>query len=97
MTKAEIKELAKNIDLMDKMNTVSCLFEVNNATDNELIDSLINDIYKTINSTEKKTNVITKSQMMDYFYKNDINMYYKLKGKRFAEIRYEFYKLTKVD
>lgn len=56
MTKAEIKKLASNIDLMDILNSVSGLLEMNNQSDQEFIDQLIDDIYQKLQADKKKKN-----------------------------------------
>lgn len=92
MTKGEIKKLASNVDLMDILNTVSGLLEMNNQSDQELIEQLINDIYQKLQADKKKR--ITKAEMLHYIMDYDYKMYQNIKQQNWITV-YKIYERIK--
>lgn len=97
MTKAEIKAIASKPELMDILNTISGLMEINSPSDQALINSLIDDIYHKVAEEPHPTRETTRARMLYYFMEHDPEMHKKLKNKRWAEIRWEYLKLTNTD
>ena len=96
MTKAQIIYLARNIDLMDKMNTISGLMEVN--PNDPLINSLVDDIYNDVknNKLETVTNIMqNKEYMLNEIAKVNPDKAEKLRSRKMIDIRFVYNKLTK--
>lgn len=92
MTKASIKKLAANTEVMDKLNTISGLIEIN--PDDPLIKELIDDVYNFLNTdipvTNKKYN---KEYMLKEIAKVDPEKAERLKSMRFADISFVYHKV----
>lgn len=96
MTKAQIVYLARNVDLMDKMNTISGLMEVN--PNDPLINSLVDDIYNDVknNKLTTVTNIMqNKEFMLSEIEKVNPAKAILLRNRKMIEIRYFYNKLTK--
>ncbi len=97
MTKNELIFIASDIDLMDKLNTISGLMEINAASDKELIDSLVDDIYESLQLNRDKMVANPKGNKL--YYLNEISKIDPEKAKKMeklklSEIRYIYNKLT---
>lgn len=99
MTKAEIRAMAKNVEAMDILNTISGLLEVNNESDQDLINQLIDDVYKKINLLKIVSinpSQKTKNYMLEEIAKvKGAEFAQMLSKKRFLEIRLAYMDLTK--
>lgn len=96
MTKAQIIYLARNINLMDKLNTISGLMEVN--PNDPLIKSLVDDIYNDVKNNKLKTvtNIMqNKEYMLNEIAKVNLDKAQKLRNHKMLDIRYVYNKLTK--
>lgn len=96
MTKAQIIYLARNVDLMDKMNTISGLMEIN--PNDPLINSLVDDIYNDVknNKLETVTNIMqNKEYMLNEIAKVNPDKAEKLRSRKMIDIRFVYNKLTK--
>lgn len=96
MTKAQIIYLARNVDLMDKMNTISGLMEIN--PNDPLINSLVDDIYNDVknNKLATVTNIMqNKEYMLKEIEKVNPAKAILLRNRKMIEIRYFYNKLTK--
>lgn len=96
MTKAQIIYLARNVDLMDKMNTISGLMEIN--PNDPLINSLVDDIYNDVknNKLATVTNIMqNKEFMLSEIEKVNPAKAILLRNRKMVEIRYFYNKLTK--
>lgn len=72
MTKIEIRTIAGNVDLMDKLNTVSGLLEINKADDQGFIDLLVNDIYVELKNLLPVTEKYSKKGELENIKRVDI-------------------------
>lgn len=93
MTKASIKKLAANTEVMDKLNTISGLMEIN--PDDPLIAELTDDVYNFLKTdvpvTNKKYN---KEYMLKQIAKIDPGKAERLKSMRFADISFVYHRLV---
>lgn len=92
MTKKELLILAKDVDLMDKLNSISGLLEVNRDCDKQLIEELMEDILDGIKS-KKAISAYSREYCLSKIKEKDEQAYEELKNQRFAAIRYEYRKL----
>ena len=94
MTKNELLAIARDVKMMDQLNTISGLMEMNEKLHDDFISSLVDDIYKKLKSLEVEHKTPTKSEMLHYIMDYDYDLYSKIKYKRHAEIRLVYLKLT---
>lgn len=98
MTKLELKLLAADVSLMDKLNTVSGLIEMGNPDNRATIDALVTEIYLELKdrggvSSPKQNKIFLLSELK----RLNPAVYEAVKDKRFSVIRYEYSKLTNTD
>lgn len=94
MTKKDILQLAGNVDLMNKLNSLSGLLEVS-GPDNEDVKNLLNEVYSGIRELHEMTNnEHNKVWLLAVIAMKDPTLARNLKNARYAEIRLEYRKLT---
>ena len=86
MTKVEIKKLASDVSLMDKLNTISGLMEMNKQSDQELIRQLIDDVYHKLQEGKTGKKKMTKAQMLHYIMNRDYQLYQKIKKQTWITV-----------
>jgi len=95
MTKKDILQLAGNVDLMNKLNSLSGLLEVS-GPDNEDVKNLLNEVYAGISNISTVTNQeYNKDYMLAIIRNKEPQLAEKLKSKaRFFEIKRVYSELT---